>query len=196
MKKTSISKVLINIHLYGFFILSVISCGGSNNSNSSGNKDSGAVNKEAAKTEAESLGWVYSEKEDKMEGGKKYFAELTATEKLNFEFPYDGGSTAKLSLRNAEGKNAVMLSVSKGQYNSDITGENNSLKMKFDDEKPLTVSYALPSDGSSDIIFINSEAEVISKLKTAKKVLIEVEFYNEGNRQIEFIVDGLKWDHK
>lgn len=196
MKKTMIKKVLTQIPLYGFFVLSVIGCGGSSNSNSTGNKDSGTVNKAAGETNTETGGWVYSEKEDKMEGGKKYFAEVTATEKLKFEFPYDGGSTATLALRNAEGKNSIMLSVSKGQYNSDITGENNSLKMKFDDEKPMTVSYGIPSDGSSDLIFINSEAEIINKLKAAKKVLIEVEFYNEGNRQIEFIVDGLKWDHK
>ena len=44
------------------------------------------------------------------------------------------------------------------------------------------------------MIFINSTKAIISKLKTSKKIIIEAEFFNEGNRQMEFDVTGFKWE--
>lgn len=94
-----------------------------------------------------------------------------------------------------ENVNKVMFQISKGQIVTGNQVEGGSTRVRFDDEKPFTVSVTYPSDYSSDLIFLGSSKKLISKLKTAKKFLIEVEFYNEGIQQIEFDVEGLEWEH-
>ena len=136
--------------------------------------------------------WRYSEKEDAMTSKTTTTATVGAKDELMFDFPYNGGSIAQILLRNKNGSNDVMLIVSKGQFNSSI--DDNYVKIRFDDAPAKTYSYARPSDGSSDTIFLNSTAEIIAKLKTSKRVIIEAEFYQEGLKQMEFNVEGLKWN--
>ena len=136
--------------------------------------------------------WQYQEEEVKMTSKKIQFASITATELLIFEFPYDGGSVASFTIRKKPGSLDSYLRVSKGQFNS--TFEGGTVRIRFDENQPKRYSFSEASDGSSDIIFINSTKEIISKIKAAKHMIIEAEFYDEGHRQIEFNVANLKWD--
>jgi hypothetical protein len=170
-------------------------CGGKKEGEAKTGTEAAAANASDAKPE-KAENWKYSENVDKMTSEKRFFAEVKSTTKINFDFPYEGGSTFTLTVRQIEKKNNVLLSVSKGQFMTSISGDEETLKIKFDEEKPMTVKYTSPSDGSSDVIFIKSEDEIISKLKNAKHIIIETEFYQAGNKQIEFNVEGLKWEHK
>lgn len=134
--------------------------------------------------------WSYNEFEDKM-GAKLKTATVTASELLQFEFPYNGGSEATITLRKKGGTTDIALRVSKGQFNTSIDG--GTARIRFDSGQPKTYSWVGPSDNSHDVIFFNSEKSIINNLKKAKKIVVEVEFYSAGNRQIEFNVDGLKW---
>jgi hypothetical protein len=136
--------------------------------------------------------WVFQEDVDKMTSKTVKYASIDANEELEFKFPYDGGSVASLTIRKKDGSNDIYLSVSKGQFNGAYDG--GQVRIKFDEEHPKKFSFTAPSDNSSDMIFINSTKAIISKLKTSKKVIIEAEFFNEGNRQIEFDVTGFKWE--
>lgn len=137
--------------------------------------------------------WTYSEDEDKMEGTKQFFANCTSTNTVDFEFPYDGGSTLDIHIRNLRSENEALITVSKGQFMTSI-GDSESLKVKFDNEKPMSFTYSSASDGSSDVIFINNSSKFISKLKKAKKVMLEVGFFNSGRKVLEFETEGLKWN--
>lgn len=137
--------------------------------------------------------WTYQETTDEMSGDKSYFASCTSTNKLEFEFPYGGGSTFTLAIRNNKKSNNVYLSVDKGQFKTSIMNSE-SCRVKFDDGQPVNFSFVSSDDGSTDIIFFNSESKFISKLKKAKKVKIEAPFFNAGRQIIQFDVDGLKWD--
>jgi hypothetical protein len=136
--------------------------------------------------------WSFSEDVDKMTSKKVSYASVTAKEELQFEFPYNGGSVATLTIRRKDGANNIYLQVTKGQFNSTYDGGN--VRIKFDQNPPKRYSFSSASDASTDIIFINSTKDIISKLKSAKTLIIETEFYNEGNRQIEFDVSGFTWD--
>jgi hypothetical protein len=136
--------------------------------------------------------WSYREDLDPMTSTTDYFASVTSTNELDFEFPYNGGSTGTLTVRNVGEGNEVVLQISKGQFM--MSFGDKSLTVRFDDKPPMTVGYNGTSDGSSDTIFLNSSQNLINNLKTAKKMLIEVEFYNEGNQILEFDVEGFKWD--
>ena len=136
--------------------------------------------------------WTFQEDVDKMTSKTVKYASIDANEELEFKFPYDGGSVASLTIRKKDGANDIYLSVTKGQFNA--TYDGGQVRIKFDDEQPKKFSFTPPSDSSSDVIFINSTKTIISKLKTSKKIIIEAEFFNEGNRQMEFDVAGFKWE--
>jgi len=138
--------------------------------------------------------WIYSQNEDKMTSRITYTASIDAKDELDFPFPYNGGSVARILVRHKRGENDVLLMVSKGQFNSNIV-DGATVKVRFDHEKAKTYSCASPSDGSTEAIFINSSNKFIQKLKKVKRVLIEAEFYNNGLKQMEFNVHGFKWNH-
>jgi len=137
-------------------------------------------------------GWHYSQEEDKM-AGTMYFASVVANEEIQFQFPYNGGSTAKITIREKEGNTDIMLRVSKGQFLTHYDGT--TCRIKFDDEQPKAYSLNEASSGSSDVVFIQSEAALIKKMKTAKVMLVEAEFYDHGKETMEFQVEGLTWEH-
>lgn len=134
--------------------------------------------------------WSYTSDIDKMTSGKKLYAYCDSYTIANFQFPYDGGSTFQLLLRKESNKSLVILSVSKGQF---LGSYNSTLRVKFDDNKVENFSFSEPNDGTSNVIFINNESRFIKKLKKAKQLKIEAEFYQEGRVVIEFNVQGLKW---
>ncbi|HEY1056951.1 MAG TPA: hypothetical protein VGE24_17525, partial [Emticicia sp.] len=105
----------------------------------------------------------------------------------------NGGSEAYLMIRKKDGSTNIALRVSKGQFVSSIRG--GSVRLRFDKEPPITISTSESSDGSSDILFLNSESKIISKLKKSTSLIIEAEFFNEGNRIIEFTTKDFKWNH-
>lgn len=144
--------------------------------------------------EKEESNWNYQEGEDKMTSEKIYFASIESKELLQFQFPFDGGVTATLTIRNKDKKNDVYLKVEKGQFNCTIEGMN--IKIRFDDEQPITFNCVEPSDGSMDKIFIHNTSMLISKLKKTKQIIIQAEFYNEGLKQMTFNVLDFQWDHK
>ena len=135
--------------------------------------------------------WEYSEEPDEMGDNPMKFASVEANEKLDFAFPYQGGSTVNLFLRNKRGKVDVILQISKGQFLGGING--GAMLVKFDDQKPIKYTYSEPADGSTTSAFIDGSAGFVSKLKKAKRVIIETQFYQEGPRSMSFMVGGLKW---
>ncbi len=159
-------------------------------------KDTINVSKEADSKETEvkeiPSKWMYETNETKM-GESQKFAQIKSDDILDFDFPYQGGSESTLTVRRQKGQTDIYYQVSKGQIVSASPIDGGSIRVKFDNEKPMTIGVNGASDYSSDIIFLDSTSKLISKLKSSKKMVIEVEFYNEGNRQIEFDVQGFEW---
>lgn len=136
--------------------------------------------------------WSYNETMDKMDKTISFFASTESPDLLNFEFPYNGGSTVTMTVRKNKTGNDVFVKVSKGQFM--VTSyEDKSIRVKFDDGKPIAYNIVGAADGSSDLFFFRNTGKLIQKIKASKKMMIECEFYNEGIRQIEFNVSGLNW---
>jgi hypothetical protein len=135
--------------------------------------------------------WEYKESEDKMDNSKSYFATVTSTNEINFSFPYDGGSSFDLTVRNKKKQNEVILIVSKGQF----SGSSKTCRVKYDDESVVNYDYEGTSDYNSNVIFFNNPKKFITSLKKAKKLMIECPFFQEGRKVIEFDdVQGLEWN--
>jgi hypothetical protein len=134
--------------------------------------------------------WSYAEEKDPMTDKVRYFATCTSVNLVDFAFPYDGGSYLKILIRKMNGKDEVILTITKGQFINSYSG---SVKIKFDEEPVKSYSFNEASDGSSDVIFLNVSNGIIAKLKKAKKVKIQPEFYQAGQTVFQFDVEGLKW---
>lgn len=183
---TSISAIMA----FGLF---AISSGGSTDTKSTDSQNDTTTEQTNKSTPEKIENWEYSESEDKMEGTKRYFATSTSTNQIEFDFPYDGGSNLNIIIRNMGKENEAILTISKGQFISSYGGSDR-IKVKFDDNAPIKYSFNSSSDGSSDVIFLNNSKDFINKLRSSKKVMIECEFYDSGNKVFEFNTEGLKWD--
>lgn len=137
--------------------------------------------------------WHYRDEVDKMTSDTIFSAYVEATEKLNFDFPYDGGSTVVLSIRKKDNNTDVILRVSKGQFIPNVTG--GSVRVRFDKDQATKYPTSMSSDYSSDVLFIGNEREFVNNLKTHDAMIIEAEFYQEGLVPIEFNIKGLYWEH-
>jgi hypothetical protein len=65
--------------------------------------------------------------------------------------------------------------------------------VKFDNQPIVQYGAAEAADGRSDMIFIENYAGFVQRLRRAKKVTIEAEFYQSGWQQLEFSPTGLNW---
>ena len=138
--------------------------------------------------------WRYSEEKDPMTSATKYYAQIFSTTWLSFQFPYNGGSEVDMFIRNVDSQNEVILRVSKGQFLSSF-GSSSNIRMRFDQDKPISVGYNSASDGSTDVIFLDNPNELIRSIKQAHSLIIEVAFYQEGNKHLEFAYQDFKWNH-
>ncbi|EJH1187043.1 hypothetical protein NCP51_004257 [Salmonella enterica] len=128
---------------------------------------------------------------------------IESTNNVYFDAPYDGGSKMELILRskwtklqNGQDINTlkpadVLLTIKPGQFNC-ILYEECSISVKFDDGKILRYRARTSSDGSSDVIFIRNGASFIKNVGAHKKLIIESGFYQGGNRQFYFDIEGYK----
>lgn len=136
--------------------------------------------------------WTYFDQPDQITGKQIHFASVDASEKLDFNFPYSGGSTANLQIRKHPRYGTdVILSIDKGQFVCRVEGC--SVMVRFDDGHATRYSANQPSDYSSTALFISPSSKFIASAKKAKRVVIEASFYQEGNRTIVFQIEGLTW---
>jgi hypothetical protein len=144
------------------------------------------------KTPENESNWRYSEDIDQMDNTKRTVASIESDNSIKFDFPY-GNSDFTLSIRNWKGQTDLYLTCTKCQFIAGVMGET-TYRIKFDDEAPINVSANHSTSGGADVVFLGNEKKVISKLKTAEKIILEAQFYEAGYKQINFSTKGLKWD--
>lgn len=145
-------------------------------------------------TAAPASRWEYTQQEDKMTSNTEYYADIEANDELQLKFPYAGGVTATLHVRKKEGKNEVYLRLSKGQLIA-ANGLDDAVRLRFDDERPGIYGVTGAADYSSEVIFFDSPTKIISKLKKAKRLIVEAAVFDNGTQIMEFNTDGFVWNH-
>jgi|GEM_PF-1076160 len=183
--------------------LAIVGCGKNNNAvNNISEENQIPVDVSAVAEELEPLkpttNWVYSESTDEMRGIDSRFASIDSDNQVQFDFPYDGGSNLRITLRKKTGESPeVMFVVSKGQYSCDTISDNCYASIKFDNKAVENIALASTSDYSSDVLFIKYDTDInefIRSLSKAKAVIIELPFYQEGAQQFKFSPSGLNWN--
>ena len=140
--------------------------------------------------------WRYGENVDKMTGKVTKWAMSDSTNKVSMKFPHSGGSEATIVVFEKD----VKVHISKGQVMcSSYSGC--TIQVKFDDEKPVAYEAVGPSNGQYSHVYLVSDQyaeggrgakKFMTKLKTAKRVMISLEVYQENTPVWEFNVAGLQ----
>jgi hypothetical protein len=133
--------------------------------------------------------WNYGSNSDKMEGSITKWGMNESTNKVSMKFPYQGGTSATIVVFD-DGN--VKIRMSKGQVL--CTSYNGCMiRVKFDDGKPeFLAANGADSSLDSQTIWISKYQghanRFINKLKSSKKVMVELEVYQEGSPVFEFDV--------
>jgi len=136
--------------------------------------------------------WDYGSTFDQVRGGTIYRATIDSKSVAYFSPPYEGGSTLTMTVRrHPEYGDDVIFHISKGQFVCGI--EDCAGTINFG-AGPQTLSLSESTDNSSDTLFASNGGVVIEQLKRAKRIVVELPFYQEGNRQFVFQLDHvLSW---
>lgn len=129
--------------------------------------------------------WIY---EETRTGYKAFTVSPTA---LNFPFPYDGGSTATLTLRRRSGETHVYIEVSKGQFNRSFQG--GAARVRFDNRPAVSYPLVAAANGRANILFFANEQSLIGQLRKARTLVVTVEFAGQDTRDIRFGTANLQW---
>ena len=132
---------------------------------------------------------VFFSEKDEMTGRTIKREIFESKNTVEFSFPYNGGTTAWLELRNHPqyGKD-VVLRLSKGQLLCH-SYSNCSVGVSIDDGAPFNVTGIGPEDNSSLSVFINWS--LVAKIRNAKSLKIQVPTFQNGRPVFEFDLAGI-----
>lgn len=153
----------------------------------------GMVEALQAQVVQENLGkqWMYAESEDPMSSKTSRTASVISANRFEFGFPYGGPQNARLTLRrHPRWGNDVVLVIERGQIL--CSSYECPVRIRFDDDPPKTFTGTEPADNSSETVFIPGFNAFEARLKKAKKLLVEVNIFQQGTLQAEFDVEGFK----
>lgn len=177
------------------------SCNNATKANTSENDTIAVVNDTVAVDSVGSLdneiknGWNYESEIDEMDGSTTKRAIVVSSNIVEFDFPYNGGSTLGICVRKTKKYGTdVMISISNGQFVSSEYNGTNYVTVRFDNNAPIKFTTVEPSDYSNDLLFLENSKKFIKLAKNAKTIKIEAPFFNDGWRVFRFNAKKpLKW---
>lgn len=136
--------------------------------------------------------WSYDFSTDAMRGTTKKSAALVSDNSVSPGSYYSSNTTLLMVIREEQKRLSLYVTANpRGQlwcqYN------NCTVAIKFDDEKPVNWSMSKAEAGHSDTLFFKNELRLLAKLKSSKKAIVEVTFYDKGTYQFNFKTAGLSW---
>lgn len=138
-------------------------------------------------------GWSYTQDSDPMTDEKTELACVDSSNMISLSAPYDE-TGARLCLRNSPqfGKDAYVSLHRDGQILC-RSYESCTIRIRFDKSPAEGWSALGPSDGSSDMVFIQNRASFERQLRASKTTHVQLEFYQNGMQTFTFSTAGLKW---
>ena len=128
--------------------------------------------------------WHYTDTDNKI-GERVLVAFVTATNQINLDAPYAGSQNPILVIRSTDNWLNVSVKIGKGQILCD-TYSHTKIRVRFDAGKPITVGCERPSDGDSTMVFLGNVTRLVGAIKSAKKMVVEIVLYQNGNQYAEF----------
>jgi hypothetical protein len=140
--------------------------------------------------------WVYDTANDPMTDKPSSFAQLTSMNSLALAFPYRGANYGDLHVRRTpRGGVDVLFTIGQGQIMCHGFDDNCALLIRFDASEPRRFRAVGTSDHDPKVVFLRDAAGFITSATKAKRILVQVEVFQNGVQTLEFRPDTpLKWD--
>ena len=135
--------------------------------------------------------WTYGENKDAMRGTSTKYAATRSEEKYQNVLGTDEQTTSLQVQTAAKGYDVVIINPNLQFTCNSLT--NKQVSVKFDDGPIERFGCTGAVGDEFGTAFINPGSRIVSKLKAAKKVMIEAEVFQRGNIQMTFNVAGLKF---
>lgn len=137
---------------------------------------------------AQAAQWRYQNYTDQMTGKAASQASVISDNSLSLSSPYAGRNHGSIVVRRHPTYGVdVLVMVDKGQLLCRPYGQC-ALSIRFDDGKPQRFTVVEPADHSSETLFITNRTRFITQAKKAKRILVQVPMYQEGEQVLEFSV--------
>lgn len=199
MKKGEIILGLFGFLILAFAIFKLVNNANKVDSPKTENADSLMLEVDSIRTIQEELPplefkWKKYESVDEMTGKKMQFATLRSMNSINQEFPYDGDTYMKITIRKGSSTD-IYFSIDRGQIQCSEYNGTNRIYAKFGDEKPIPFFTIEAQSGSSEIIFLNGNIKMfIDKCRKNKEFKIQMPIYKYGQAVFNFyLTDPLEW---
>lgn len=137
--------------------------------------------------------WTYNDRTDQMRGTTESFAQLSSSDVVRTNWPYDQSPMRMTIRRRAEDGVNVMLHIN-GQFLCNSYSGGTQITVKFDDGPLEKFRCVEGASGPNDTIFIEPESRFISRIKASKVMMVEAPVYEIGRAQVSFPVAGLEWE--
>ena len=135
--------------------------------------------------------WRYSASTDPMTDKTTYSACVESSDNVQLGWPY-GPVSAELCLRNSPrfGKDVYVHLLGDGQMLC-RSYEECTVRIRFDKASPQSFSALGPSDGSTNMVFLQNISRAVEGLKNASRTIVQAEFYQAGVQEMTFDTSGL-----
>lgn len=137
-----------------------------------------------------SPGWEYEQINDKLHGARWVEAKISSANTVDFDFPYQGGSSAWIKL-STHGE--VTLGVSKGQFNCQGTTALYPIHIKIDEEAPKAFGCYTSSEMKPNEVEITDGAAIIKAINDRHHLIVQAPFFQAGDKQFEFNIPAAAW---
>jgi hypothetical protein len=134
--------------------------------------------------------WSYDASTDDMSSRLSKSATVHSSNTFEFDFPYQGKQHARLTIRrHPRWGNNVIFRIERGQI---LCSSYSScrIRVRFDDGGPRTLTGNEPADNSTETVFLSGYADLVSRIRKAKIMRVEVDVYHQGPLVAEFNVEG------
>lgn len=133
--------------------------------------------------------WVFEVGSDPMTGASGYSSSIWSRTSVQLAYPYNGDQKLTLRVGKApKGVSYAAVAIQRGQfscYGCDV-------RVKFDDNSP-TIFTGESSVEVSGVMYLKGASRFIENLRNSKKVTIEVPFFDNPRKAVEFKGDGFPW---
>jgi hypothetical protein len=124
--------------------------------------------------------------------GTPAVASVRSSGTVKFPIPAGGPHFATLTIRrSSDTATDVFVSLPVAQF---ACRAGCQVLVRFDDQKPETVAATTASDAPATQLLLSDPDRFVARLRTARKLRIEVPFAHGAKRVLKFDVAGLRWD--
>jgi hypothetical protein len=139
--------------------------------------------------------WEYRREPDEMGRGIEKVGALDSTSTLDFGFPYSGEQHLKLLLldRPKDGKN-IAIQIEHGQFHCGYPTCIIAIRLDGGKVQNFKAEQGVGYKSGDVLFFMKYDYDrFLILLRSSKKMQMEVSFFREGARVVEFDTAGLQW---